>query len=105
MYLDKIASVERLMPTAANNNKENYQAVGNYAAIRINVQPASAELTAVSEGVFGQTFQAFVTVSGIRIGDRITISGSGQKLIVKGIQDHNWGPIPHLEIVLFKGDA
>lgn len=104
MYLDKIASVDRLMPLAGNIDKEQYQAVGNYGAVPINVQPASAELTAVTDGVFGQTFRAFVTVSGIRVGDRITISGSGQKFITKGVQDNNWGPIPHLELVLFKGD-
>jgi len=87
-----------------DSDKESYQAVGNYGAIKINVQPATAELTAVADGVFGQTYQAFVTVSGMRIGDRVTISGSNEKFIVKGIQDHNWGPIPHLELVLFKGD-
>lgn len=104
MYLDKIAQVERLIPTSGDSDKEQYQAVGNYGAIEINVQPATAELTAISEGVFGQTFTGFVTVSGIRIGDRITISGSNQRYIVKGIQDQYYGPIPHLELVLFKGD-
>lgn len=104
MFLDKIASVDRLTPTSADTDKEQYQAVGNYGSLRINVQPASAELTAVSEGVYGQTFQAFVTVSGVRVGDRITISGSGDKFIVKGVQNQYYGPIPHLELVLFKGD-
>jgi hypothetical protein len=104
MYLDRIASVQRLTPLVSDSDKEQYQAVGNYEAIRINVQPASPELTAISEGVFGQTFQAFVSVSGIKISDRIIMSDSGQKFIVKGIQDHNWGPLPHLELILFKGD-
>lgn len=104
MFLDKIASVQRLTATGADPDQEEYQNVPALSAIRINIQPASPELTAVSEGVFGQTFSAFVRQTGIKIGDRITISGSNQKFITKGIQDHNWGPIPHLELILFKGD-
>lgn len=104
MYLDKIVSVERLTPTTGDSDKEQYQAVGNYTGVKMNIQPASAELTAVSEGVFGRTFNAFVTISGLRIGDRITVSGTNEQFIIKGIQDYNWGPIPHLEVVLFKTD-
>ena len=104
LYLDKVVSIERLTPTDSDTDKEQYRAVGNYGAVRMNIQPASAELTAVSDGVYGQTYQAFVTVSGIKIGDRVTVTATGDKYIVKGISDHNWGPIPHLEIVLFKGD-
>lgn len=104
MYLDKVVSISRLTPTAADSDKENYQAVGNYHAVKMNIQPASAELTAVSEGVYGQTYQAFTTVSGLRIGDRVTVSGTNDQFIIKGIQDYNWGPIPHLEVVLFKDD-
>ena len=104
MFLDKTASVDRLQRTNADSDKEEYQAVGNYGAIKINIQPATAELTAIAGGVYGQTFQAFVSVSGLRIGDRVTISGSSQQFIVKGIEDHHYGPLPHLEVVLFKGD-
>lgn len=104
MYLDKTASVQRLQALAGNADKEDYQAVGNYGAVRINIQPASAELTAVTDGVYGQTFRAFVSVSGVRVGDRITVSGSNVNYIVKGVQNNIWGPLPHLELVLFKGD-
>lgn len=104
MFFDKIASVDELAPLSGDSDKEEYQAVSDLQAIRINVQPASAELTAISEGVFGQTFQGFTSALNIKIGHRITISGTGQKYIVKGINDHAWGPIPHLEIILFKGD-
>lgn len=104
MYLDRTGSVDRLQSNAGNTDKEQYQPVGNYQAIKINVQPASAELTAISNGVFGQTYVGFVAVSGIRIADRITIADNGIKYIVKGVQDNFWGPLPHLELVLFKGD-
>lgn len=104
MYLDRTVLVERLQPLVSDPDKEQYQTVGNYEQVKANIQPASAELTAVSDGVFGKTYNAFVTVSGIRIGDRITDSQNGKKFIVKGRQDYYWGPIPHLELVLFEGD-
>lgn len=103
MYLDLTVSIDRLLPDS-DTDKESYQAVGNYQAVKMNIQPASPELTAVVEGAYGQTFRAFVTVSGIKIGDRVTVSGTGQRYIVKGLDNYYWGPIPHLEIVLFKGD-
>lgn len=104
MFFEKTARVERLIPTIADTDKEQYAEVGNYGNIQINIQPASAELTAVSNGVYGQTFQAFTAVSGINIGDRITVSGSNAIFIVNGKQDWQYAPIPHLELTLFKGD-
>lgn len=104
MYLDRVCLVERLQPIAGSTDKERYQVVGNYGAVRINVQPATAEVVAISNGVYGQTFTGFVSVSGFKIGDRVTISGGGSQYIVKGIQDQFYGPLPHLELVLFKGD-
>lgn len=105
MFLDRIVSISRLTPNSDNPNKEQYQVVGNYYKVGMNIQPATAELTAVSDGVFGQTYQAFVSVSGIRIGDRVTVSGTGDSYIVKGVGDWYWGPLPHVEITLFKGDS
>lgn len=102
MYLDKNASVSRLSPNASNNNKEAYATIFNN--VKINIQPASAELVAVSEGVYGQTSLGFVSVSGIEIGDLVTISGTGDQYVVKGVNEWFYNPIPHLEIVLFKGD-
>lgn len=105
MYFEKRCSIERLTPDSGDTNKERYQAVGNYNHIPINIQPATAELTAVSDGVYGQTFQAFVSVSGLRVGDRVTVSGTNDRFIVKGVSEWHYGPIPHLELVLFRGDG
>lgn len=104
MFFEKKCAVERLTPTAADADKEQYATISAYRNIDINIQPATAELTAVSDGIYGQTFQAFVTVSGIRTGDRVTVSGTNDLFIVKGVHNWNYGPIPHYEIVLFKGD-
>lgn len=102
MFLDKVATVYRESPTASDNDKEAYATI--YPSIRINIQPASAELVAVAEGVYGQTSLGFVSVSGIQIGDRVTVSGTGDSYIVRGINDWNYLPIPHCEIVMFKAD-
>jgi len=103
MFLNQKASVARLSPEAANNKNESYFEIKN--SIPINIQPATPELVAVSDGVYGQTYQAFTSVSGIEIGDRITLSGRGDKFIVKGVRDWFYAPIPHLELILFEGDA
>lgn len=104
MIFDKNASVARLSPDSSDNNKEAYVELSGLGNIRINIQPANSELLAVANGVYGQTYQAFVAISGISVGDRITVSGTGQKYIVKGVADWYFLAIPHLELILFKGD-
>lgn len=105
MILDKNASVARLTADSDDSDKEAYVAVDGLGNVKINIQPADAELTAVADGVFGQTFQAFVSVSGIKIGDRITVSGSNIQYLVKGVRDWYFAPLPHVELVLFEGDS
>lgn len=68
----------------------------------MNIQPASAELTVLSEGQLGKTFRFFTTYSGMGIGYRVTVSGTDLVYEVKGIDDWNFGPMPHYEGVLFK---
>lgn len=103
MYFDRVVSIARLTPES-DTDKESYATVVGLEAVPMNIQPATAELIAVSDGVYGQTFQAFTQSSNVQIGDQITISGTNNKFIVKGIQDWNFPPIPHYELVLFKGD-
>lgn len=104
MILDKVVAVARLTKNPLNSNQESYVAVGNMNAVGMNIQPADEALTAVAEGVYGQTYQAFTSVSGILIGDQITVSGTGDVFIVHGVKNEYYGPIPHLEMVLFKGE-
>lgn len=101
MILPKLVYVARLSPNASNNDKEAYVTISN---AKIDIQPASAELTAVAEGVYGQTFRAYTPASGISIGDMLTVSGTNDSFIVKGVDNWNYGAIPHLELVLFKAD-
>jgi len=104
MIFDKKASVQRFTSDSGDSDKEQYASVDGLGNININIQPASAELIAITEGAVGLTFEAFVSISGIFIGDRITVSGTGDKFIVKGVRDWFFDPIPHLELILFKGD-
>lgn len=104
MFLNQNASVARLSQDPTNSNKEAYAELSNLNNIRINIQPASPELTAISQGAFGKTSRAFVSVSGIQIGDRITVSGTSKQYIVNGVADWMYAPIPHLELVLFEGN-
>ena len=101
MYINKRAQLARLSQEVSDNDKESY---ADLVTIEINIQPASGEVTALVDGKFGKTYTAFVTTSGIAVGDRITVSGTGDIFIVKGRKDWNYGPIPHLELVLFEGD-
>lgn len=105
MLLDRTTSIARLTPTSSDTDKEQYLTVTGLEAVKMNIQPATAELIAVSDGAYGQTYQAFATVQGLRIGDQVTVSGSNDKYVIKGISDWNFPPIPHFELVLFKGDA
>lgn len=96
------AQIARLSATPGNSDKENYSVIN--VSVPMDIQPASAELIAITEGRYGQVFKAFTTYSGIAIGDRITVSGTGDIYKVRGVDNWNRPPMPHVELVLFKGD-
>lgn len=104
MFLDKVCSVARLQPLAGDANKENYQAVAGLEAVRLNLQPASPEFTAIAEGVFGKTFVGFTTTSGVSDGDRLTISG-GKTYTVRGVEDWDFGVLPHYRLTLMLAEG
>lgn len=98
MILDKTVSVKRLTLDAGNADKESYVANAALTAVPINIQPASPEQTVLVEGVFAQTYRAFVTHSGILSGDHLY---DGQRnYVVKGVEDWNFPPLPHYEMTL-----
>ena len=104
MILDRVVSIARLTPDNSDNDKETYVTVSGLEGVKMNIQPADAELIALTEGQVGRTYKAFTAISGIQISDKITISGSSTSYLVKGISDWYFGPIPHLELVLWLGD-
>lgn len=103
MILDRTVLIKRLQDSAGDADKEGYSDVAGLQSVRMNVQPASPEQTAIVDGVFGQTYRAFLTQSGVLAGDRVTVSGTWDVYEVKGVEDWNWGSLPHYELTLHKG--
>lgn len=106
MFFDKTGSIERFSELVSDTNKEDFQVVTGLEAIPINVQPANPETTILVEGVFGKTYNVYTTVSGMKDGDRLTVSGLftdgkslNKKLTIKNIGNWSFGPLPHFEIV------
>jgi len=106
MFFDKNGSIRRLTVTSTDTDKEDYQQVVALQGFPLNIQPASPEETAISEGLFGKTYNVFTTHSGIQVGDRLTVSGTfvdnktqNKELEISGLGNWHFGPIPHFEII------
>lgn len=114
MLLDKSAFVEIQQEYASDVDKEKYTAHSGFAgpggirssSVRVNIQPASPEMTVLYDGVVGNIFRAFapITASGISEGMRLTVSGSQDKFIVRGVERYDYGVERHLEIALAKAE-
>ncbi len=102
MILDKKVSVSRLVATSGDTDKETYETLSGAEAIKMNIQPAGGELTVLAEGQYGKTFRFFTTYSGLGVGMRITVSGTSDTYNVKGIEDWNFGALPHYSGALVK---
>ncbi len=105
MYFDKHATIKRESATQADSNKEDYGSQAGLQSIAINIQPANAETVALTGGVFGKTYTVYTTHSGIKDGDRLTVSGIfidgvsiNKELDVKAVGNWNFPPLPHFEI-------
>lgn len=110
---DKIVFVSRLTKLPEDNNKEKYTTHSGYlgpgripsAAVRCNIQPASAEATVLVDGVYGKTFKLFTSNSGVVEGMRVTISGTTENYIVRGREKHSNGFLPeHFELIITKDE-
>jgi len=105
MLLDKYISVKRLTPLQNNSDKEDFQVITGLQAVRANIQPSNAETVALVEGVFGKTYTIYTTISGIRDGDLVTVSGTfvdglsqNKQLRVANVGNWSFPPMPHFEI-------
>lgn len=110
---DKIVFVSRLEKTASDNDKQIYTTYSGFAgpggiataAARMNIQPANAETTVLVDGVFGKTFNAFTSCSGIVEGMLVTVSGTSDQYIVRGRQANSNGILPpHYELIMTRND-
>lgn len=93
MYLNLTA--QHLKPTVSGIS-ETYQYVADF---KINIQPANGESTVLVGGVYGRTFTAFMTYSGLDINDQVTVSGT-TPYRVKAIQPYNYAPFYYTEAIL-----
>lgn len=105
LIIDRICTVSHLTPLANNADKNKYQVDLGLLNVSINIQPAAAEDTILSDGVFAQTWIGFTTHSGVRSGDLLTISGATlgylpRSMVVKGVENWDQGDLPHYEITL-----
>lgn len=106
MIQDVVITVERLADTSSDADKEDYQSIGGFPTpLMANIQPASPEDTAIADGVFGQTYKMFMTASGVLAHDKITVSGTNDTYIVKGIEDFNQVLISSYQFTLFKKEV
>ncbi len=112
MYFDKYGTFERYQALVSNANKEDWQPVSGLVGVRINVQPASTETTAISEGYFGKTYTVFTTHSGIKEGDRLTVSGTftdgttiNKQIFVRDVGKWDFVPLRHFEITCVEKES
>lgn len=112
MLLDKDVLVEILSPDADNADKEGYVPHAAFpttvsgqlsAYAKMNIQPASAEVVALTGGQVGKTFTGFTTASGIVETMRVTVSGTQDKYVVRHRQRYDYCVHRHSELTLFKG--
>lgn len=109
MLEDKTAFVSKITSDGSGTDKESYLTYSGFwyggvrsAAIRINIQPAGAELTALTEGEIFKTFKAFTSASGLVEGMRVTVSGTNDVYTVKGRERYDYGVGLHSELILIK---
>jgi len=105
MFFDKKINVSRLQTDSPDADKEGYVADAALQGVPINIQPASPEFTAISEGSFTKTFEGYITASGILDGDRATVTSTNDVFTVKGREDWNFEPLPHYRLVLVKAES
>lgn len=100
MILNTTVSTKRLTADGDDSDKESYVLVNGMSAIPANIQPASPEHTVLVEGVFGQVYRMFTTYDGFMVGDQVTDNTTNGVYVIKGIEDWNFPPLPHLEMTL-----
>ncbi len=104
-YYPQHAYVARLTADSDSTSHESFVAHPGFPdGIRINVQPASPEFTALHEGIQGKMFQGFTTASGVVEGFKLTMSGTGEEYIVRGRKPYFYGRGQHAELVLVAKD-
>jgi len=111
MFFDKVAFVSTLQVNNPSTDKEVFVTHSGFrmrgvpsAAIEINIQAASPELTAITEGEVFKTYKAFTLASGVVEGMILTVSGTGEVYRVRGREAYAYMSGQHYEITLAKSN-
>jgi len=112
MFFDKTAIVSALQRNNPVTDQETFVTYSGFqlsgvlaAAIKINIQPASPELTAISDGEVFKTYKAFTTASGVVEGMLLTVSGTNEVYRVRGRERFDYGQGQHYELTLARSDV
>lgn len=81
--------------TASGLGQKYTDYIGDF---KLNIQPAGPESTVLINGVYGRTFRAFMTYSGLNINDKVVVGADEYR--VKGIEPYNYGSLEHYEALL-----
>jgi hypothetical protein len=100
VYITHTISVEHLTRDLTNLNTEGYAADISLSGVMCNIQPAGQEVAMLYGGAYGKSYSLFTTNSGILETDRVTISGTSTKYIVKGVKKFDYGIMQHLEYLI-----
>ena len=111
MFFDKTAFVSALQRDNPTTNKETFIPYSGFnlagvvsSAVKVNIQPASPELTAMAEGEMFKTYKAFTLASGVTEGMLLTISGTNIPYRVRGREAYDYRQV-HYELTLVKNDV
>lgn len=109
MILDKIVLVKALQQSTPSTGKETWVTFSGFLNVgqpspyvRMNIQPASPQFTALSEGQMFKTFKAFTLASGVTENMLLTVSGTQDTYRVRGREVFNYGAGQHFELTLAK---
>lgn len=112
MFLDKTAIVSVLVVNNPSTDQETFTTYSGFrlngittAAVKVNVQPASMELTAMADGQMFKTYKAFTTNSGVVEGMLLTVSGTGEVYRVRGREAYPYRMGQHYELTLIKSNV
>ena len=111
MLLDKTAFISNLQVNNPTTDQEVFVTFSGFlfngihsAAIRLNIQPASPELTMFADGETFKTYKAFTTASGVVEGMLVTVSGTNEVYRVRGREAFPYGAGQHYELTLVKSN-
>lgn len=112
MFFDKVAFVSALRKDNPSSNKETFIAYSGFllgglptSAVKVNIQPASPELTAIADGEVFKTYKAFTATSGVTEGMTLTVSGTSNIYRVRGREAFDYRAGKHYELTLIKSDV